>query len=126
MLFMVIEKFKDSDAKAVYDRYQKQGRMLPAGLEYMQSWVTTSYEGCFQLMRTDDVRLIDEWTMKWEDLVEFEVIAVLTSEEAAEQMQRQSEGGGSNREATRKGVEGGVANRTPNKRVQRSANVRFT
>jgi hypothetical protein len=101
MLFMVIEKFKDSDAKAVYDRYQKQGRMLPEGLEYVQSWVTTGYEGCFQLMRTDDARLLDEWARKWKDLVDFQIIAVLTSEEAAEQMQRESEEAGSNRETTR-------------------------
>jgi uncharacterized protein DUF3303 len=39
MLFMVIEHFKNRDAKAVYLRAQEQGRMLPEGLTYVGSWV---------------------------------------------------------------------------------------
>ena len=32
MLFMVIERFRDRDAKAVYRRFREQGRMTPEGL----------------------------------------------------------------------------------------------
>jgi hypothetical protein len=34
-------------------------------------------------METDDVSLFDAWTARWNDLVEFEIIPVLSSAEAA-------------------------------------------
>ena len=88
MLFMVIERFKNSDAKAVYRRYRRQGRLMPEGLNYVQSWVSTSFDCCFQLMESNDARLFDEWVSQWQDLVEFEIIPVVTSKEAAEAMNK--------------------------------------
>ena len=88
MLFMVIERFKNSDAKAVYRRYQQKGRMMPEGLYYVQSWVSANFECCFQLMESDDARLFDQWVSQWQDLVEFEIIPVVTSNEAAEAMNK--------------------------------------
>ena len=32
MVFMVIEHFKNRDAKAVYNRFKEKGRMMPDGL----------------------------------------------------------------------------------------------
>lgn len=81
---MVIERFKNRDAKAVYRRYQQKGRMLPEGLSYVQSWVDTSFERCFQLMQCDDPRLFEQWVNEWQDLIDFELIPVVTSNEAAE------------------------------------------
>ena len=37
MLFMVVERFRDRDAKAVYRRFREQGRMMPDGLKYVGS-----------------------------------------------------------------------------------------
>ena len=84
MLFMVVERFRNRDAAAVYGRYKERGRMMPEGLEYVASWVETNYGRCFQLMRCDDPRLFDEWTARWQDLVEFEVVPVVESKEARE------------------------------------------
>jgi hypothetical protein len=81
MLFIVIERFKNGDARPVYRRFQEQGRMLPDGLKYLESWTSQSLDRCFQLMETDDVRLFDEWIARWKDLVDFEIIPVLTSKE---------------------------------------------
>jgi len=86
MLFMVIERFRDGDAAAVYRRFRERGRMLPDGLRYVESWTEASFGRCFQLMECDDPRLLDEWAERWRDLVEFEVTPVLTSEEAAESL----------------------------------------
>lgn len=83
MLYMVIEKFKPDAAAAIYQRARERGRMLPAGLEYVASWVDLEYTTCFQLMRTDDASLFAEWTRAWEDLVEFEIVEVRDSAEAA-------------------------------------------
>ena len=83
MLYMVIERFKNRDAVAVYRRYREQGRMAPEGLKYIDSWVEPNYDRCFQLMECDDKRLFQEWMVHWEDLVDFDIVPVVPSEEAA-------------------------------------------
>jgi hypothetical protein len=85
MLYMVIEHFKD--VPAVYRRFRERGRMMPDGLEYVSSWVDQKLERCFQLMQTDDRRLLDEWMAKWDDLIQFEVHSVISSAEAAEKLE---------------------------------------
>lgn len=82
MLFMVIEHFKNRDAKAVYERFVEKGRMMPDGLKYVDSWVETNFDRCFQLMETDDAALFDSWIAEWKDLMDFEVTPVQTSQQA--------------------------------------------
>jgi hypothetical protein len=85
MLFMVIERFGGrAAAAAVYRRFGEKGRMLPEGLSYVSSWVEPDFGRCFQLMECDDPRLLAEWAARWQDLVEFEIVPVVTSAEAAE------------------------------------------
>ncbi|HKQ08498.1 MAG TPA: DUF3303 family protein [Blastocatellia bacterium] len=86
MLFMVIERFKPGKAEEVYRRYREQGRMLPAGLRYVDSWIETNLSRCFQLMEADDAGLFDQWIAHWQDLVDFEILPVIKSGEAAERM----------------------------------------
>jgi hypothetical protein len=84
MLYMVIERFKNRDAKAVYRRFREKGRMAPQGLVYVESWVETNFDRCFQLMECSNVRLLGEWASRWQDLVDFEFVAVRRSKEAVE------------------------------------------
>lgn len=56
MLFMVIEHYRPGRAPEIYRRFHERGRMAPAGLRYVASWV---------------------------DLVDFEIVPVSTSAEAA-------------------------------------------
>jgi hypothetical protein len=80
---MVIERYTGGP-DAVYRRALENGRMLPDGLEYLDSWVEADRrDRCFQLMRTDDPSLFETWIANWSDLVDFEVVAVITSAEAA-------------------------------------------
>ncbi len=85
-LYMVVEHFKNGDAAAVYRRFRERGRMSPEGLRYVSSWVDEKLERCYQLMQTDDRLLLDEWIANWSDLVDFEVYAVISSQEAAEKI----------------------------------------
>jgi hypothetical protein len=80
---MVIEYFNAGAAPEIYRRARERGRQLPPGLEYVDSWVDLDYARCFQLMRSDDRALFDEWIRAWSDLARFEVIPVRTSAEAA-------------------------------------------
>ncbi len=80
---MVVETFKHGP-EPVYARAAERGRMLPPGLFYIESWVDHQrLDRCFQLMETDDPSLFETWTAAWSDLVEFEVIPVISSAEAA-------------------------------------------
>ena len=83
MLYMVLERFKNGDARPVYKRFREQGRLAPEGLNYVSSWVDEQLKICFQLMETKDRALLDQWTSRWEDLTDFEVFSVITSPEAA-------------------------------------------
>ena len=71
---MVIEHFLPGCRDAVYERFAERGRMLPAGLKYIDSWLERNGNRCFQLMETQDPSLFDQWTRNWNDLVDFEIV----------------------------------------------------
>ena len=77
MLFMVIEKFRNQDGKAVYRKLRDAGRGLPDGLKFVASYVTADLGRCFQLMETDDITLFQRWIADWQEVVEFEVVPVV-------------------------------------------------
>jgi hypothetical protein len=83
MLYMVIENFRAGRAPDIYRRFRDRGRLAPEGLTYVSSWVDFEYRRCFQVMEAPDEALLRRWIANWEDLVEFEVVPVRTSAEAA-------------------------------------------
>jgi hypothetical protein len=84
MLFMIIERFRNQEAKAVYQRFREQGRLAPDGLSYLGSWVEASLDRCFQLMECDDAVLLQQWVARWSDLVSFEIVPVAPGKDTAE------------------------------------------
>lgn len=82
MLYMVVERFKNGDPVPVYRRFRERGRLAPEGLHYVSSWVDRDLTRCFQLMESEDPALLDQWLSRWEDLVDFEVIPVMSSSDA--------------------------------------------
>ena len=87
-LYMVVESFKNGDARPVYQRFRERGRLAPEGLNYVSSWVSEDLKRCYQVMETDDGALLDQWIANWADIVDFEVHPVITSQEAAERAAR--------------------------------------
>ena len=83
MLFMIVEHFRNGDARPVYERFRAKGRLAPEGLRYVDSWVTSDLTRCYQVMECDDRVRLDHWIDAWSDLVDFEVFPVITSAEAA-------------------------------------------
>jgi len=79
----VIEHYRPERAPEVYRRFRERGRMAPAGLRYVTSWVDLKFERCFQVMEAEDEALFKEWTANWDDLIDFEIVPVRTSAEAA-------------------------------------------
>lgn len=88
MLFMVIEKFRNQNADAVYRRFREKGRRLPEGVTFINSWVTADLGRCFQVMECDNVTLLQQWVAQWSDLVEFEIVPVIEGKETAEGLAR--------------------------------------
>jgi hypothetical protein len=84
MLYMVIERFREPGGVAVYRRFRQRGRMLPEGLRYIDSWIDLDFTVCYQLMECADPALFDAWTDCWQDLVDFQIIPVRSSKDAAE------------------------------------------
>lgn len=83
MLFMVVERFRNQDGKAVYRRFREKGRMMPDGLSFVGSWTAADLGRCFQLMETDDVALLQRWVAEWSDLAAFEIVPVVAGAETA-------------------------------------------
>jgi hypothetical protein len=85
-LYMVLERFRNADAAPIYRRFRERGRMAPEGLNYISSWVSEDLSTCFQVMETANRALLEDWMSHWSDLVDFEVHAVITSQQAAERV----------------------------------------
>jgi hypothetical protein len=81
MLFMVIERFKGGDPKPIGERFRRSGRMLPEGVVYQASWVDAAVARCFQIMEAPSLDSLNEWVRRWDDLVDFEIVPVLSSAE---------------------------------------------
>jgi hypothetical protein len=84
MVYMVIERFREGSVPEIYRRFREKGRMMPAGLEYVSSWIDLDFNVCWQLMQTEDFALLDQWTANWRDLIDFEIVPVRTSAEAVQ------------------------------------------
>jgi transcriptional regulator GlxA family with amidase domain len=80
--YMIVERFTGG-AAAVYRRFAERGRMAPDGLSYVSSWIDEKLERCYQVMATADPALLDQWMTVWKDIVDFEVVPVISSREAA-------------------------------------------
>ena len=83
MLYMVIERFRAGAAPEIYRRLRKEGRHLVEGLEYVASWVDVDFAVCWQIMKTDDRALLEAWCAAGRELVDFEIVPVRTSADAA-------------------------------------------
>jgi hypothetical protein len=83
MRFMVVEHFRNGDPAPVYRRFREQGRLTPPGVTYIESWVTADLTRCYQVMECANRSALDEWVNRWSDLIDFDIVPVMTSAEAA-------------------------------------------
>jgi hypothetical protein len=79
MLFLIIERFRQGNTDAVGERFQRDGRMMPEDIEYRASWLDEAGTRCFQIVEAPHRESLRTWINRWEDLVEFEIVPVVTS-----------------------------------------------
>jgi hypothetical protein len=89
MLFMVVETFRNQNARAVYRRFEEQGRMAPQGLHFRHSHVAADLSRCWQLMECDNVTMLQSWVAQWSDIVAFEIIPVVEGRDTAAALEEQ-------------------------------------
>ncbi len=89
MLFMVVERFRNQDAKSVYARFHEKGRLMPDELTFLGSWVSADLGRCFVIMECDEITALQKWVAEWSDLVEFEIVPVVTGEQVSEALRAQ-------------------------------------
>ena len=77
MQFMIIEHFRNRDPKPIYRRVRDSGRLLPDGLKYVASWIEPNFDRCFQVMECDDLRLLQQWVLQWNDLQDCEIVPAM-------------------------------------------------
>lgn len=74
--YMVVENFKPGLMEENFKLYNAKGRQFPEGLHYLNSWVNSDKNICFQLMESNDGSLFYEWFKKWEEFVDFELYPI--------------------------------------------------
>lgn len=82
MTYMIIETFKQGKVKEIYQHLEEKGRMQPVGLTYINSWIDENMEKCYQVMETDSIDKIHQWISNWDDVMEFDIVPVISSAEA--------------------------------------------
>ncbi|HWC53463.1 MAG TPA: DUF3303 family protein [Chitinophagaceae bacterium] len=83
---MVIERYHEGKAKMLYQRFSEKGRMMPEGVQYINCWINEEVTVCYQLMESDSIEGLQQWISNWSDIVDFEVIPVISSAEAKEKV----------------------------------------
>jgi len=88
MVYMIIEHFHPGKVKELYKRFEEKGRMMPAGVQYVNSWIDESVTRCYQVMESESEEKIKEWVNNWKDVADFEIIPVITSAQAKEKVMK--------------------------------------
>ncbi len=88
---MVIEDFKNGDPAPIRERFVRDGRMLPEGVIYHASWIDPENSRCFQVMEAQDQDALQAWSNRWADLIDFNIIPILSSQEYWTKIDREEE-----------------------------------
>ena len=75
MLFTVIERFKEGNARVVASAFD----ILADGCPRASSTTRVGRVRCFQVMEARHSELLNAWVSRWHDLIDFEIVHVLTS-----------------------------------------------
>ncbi|HUR66115.1 MAG TPA: DUF3303 family protein [Chitinophagaceae bacterium] len=86
MQYMIIERFRPGLVRSMYQRFEEKGRMMPEGVKYINSWINEDVTVCYQVIEAESLDRVNEWIGCWKDLVDFEIIPVITSAEAKEKV----------------------------------------
>lgn len=58
-------------------RFRKTGGQPPKGAKLLGRWTRADFSGGFDLLETDDVQALAEFSLMWSDLMELAIVPVI-------------------------------------------------
>lgn len=82
MLFMVSWSISPENRNTVIKRFLETNGAPPSGVKMLGRWHAVGGSSGFGIAETDDVVQIQKWVPQWNDLMNMEVHAALTDDQA--------------------------------------------
>lgn len=86
MIFMVAYTIRPEHRDAALARFKETGGLPPPGIKMLARWHSAAGGQGWTISETDDVGAAYAWTLRWSDLLSFEITPVLTDEQMAKAM----------------------------------------
>lgn len=80
MLFIATYTIHSGNRNIAMERFLQSGGKVPAGIKMLGRWHTVKLSG-FAVIEADDIELIQQWAMEWNDILSMEVFPALTDEQ---------------------------------------------
>jgi hypothetical protein len=69
-------------------RFKATGGRSPKGAKLLGRWTAADFSGGFDLLESDDVRALTEFSLMWSDLMELKMVFVIEDSELGEVLNR--------------------------------------
>ena len=69
-------------------RFKKTGGQPPRGVKLLGRWTAADFSGGFDLLESDDVKALTEFSLMWSDLIEIRIVPVAEDTELAEVLKK--------------------------------------
>jgi hypothetical protein len=91
MKFMLIFSIKP-EAKGrdeAIARFKATGGQPPKGVKLLGRWTAADFSGGFDLLDSDDVKALTEFSLMWSDVMELKIVPVIEDADLGEVLSRQ-------------------------------------
>jgi hypothetical protein len=68
-------------------RFKRTGGQPPKGVKLIGRWTSADFSGGFDLIETDDVKPLTEFSLMWSDLMELRLVPVIEDAQLGEVLQ---------------------------------------
>ncbi len=69
-------------------RFKAAGGQPPKGAKLLGRWTAADFSGGFDLVESDDVKALTEFSLMWSDLMELKIVPVIEDTELGEVLSR--------------------------------------
>jgi hypothetical protein len=69
-------------------RFKKTGGQPPKGVKLLGRWTAADFSGGFDLLESDDIKALTEFSLQWSDLMELRVVPVIEDADLGDVLKR--------------------------------------
>jgi hypothetical protein len=88
MKFMLTFSLKPETRDEAIARFKKTGGQPPAGAKLLGRWTAADMSGGFDLIESDDITALTEFSLMWSDLLEARIVPVVEDADLVVALQR--------------------------------------